>query len=142
MPLVNFHLTQNDITQDQIDDLIKRASMVYAQALRCPVERIRVFVNLHNNFNVGVAGESVSRNKLNAPYFDFIVLEGRSLQQRRKLAEDFTELLVEIFDVKRDLVRGSCRKVHPEDWSIGGVLASELRKDEVKKRVEGTASDA
>jgi len=42
--------------------------------------------------------------------------------------------------VRRDLVRGSCRRVAPEDWAIGGIPASVLRKDEVEARAGLAAS--
>jgi len=36
--------------------------------------------------------------------------------------------------VRRELVRGSCRRVEPQDWAIGGEPASVIRKDEVAAR--------
>jgi len=32
----------------------------------------------------------------------------------------FGDLLVEVLGVRRELVRGACRRVPPKDWSIGG----------------------
>ena len=81
-----------------------------------------------------VAGELAAVNKVHAPFFEFIVLEGRSLAQRQRLLKDFTELLVEVLGVRREHVRGACRLVRPEDWAIGGEPASALRKDEIAAR--------
>lgn len=136
MPLVNFHLVNKNLSQIKVNHLIKGASELYAEVLECPIDRVRVYINLHEPMHVGVAGELVAVNGLEAPYFEFIVLLGRSLEQRRKLAEGFTDLLVDVLEVERGVVRGSCRNVSPEDWSIGGVLASELRQGEIKKRAE------
>ena len=136
MPLVNFHLVNKNISETHVNDLIKGASKLYADVLECPMDRVRVYVNLHKENHVGVGGELVSINQKEAPYFEFIVLLGRSLEQRRKLTEGFTDLLVEVLGVERSVVRGCCRNVPAEDWSIGGVLASELRQDEIKKRAE------
>ncbi|GAC06220.1 tautomerase family protein [Paraglaciecola chathamensis] len=138
MPLVNFNLLKSDVCESQIERLIKQSSELYADVLECPIERVRIYINLFDRAHVGVAGDLVAFNHINAPYFDFIVLDGRSLDQRRRLAEGFTDLLVSIFAVDKSLIRGSCRKILPEDWSIGGILASELRKNEIQNRAEAT----
>ena len=77
---------------------------------------------------------------LHAPFFDFIVLEGRTLEQRQRLLTGFTAMLVEILGVQAELIRGTCRRVHPEDWSIGGQIASVLRADEIRARAEAAAA--
>ena len=63
------------------------------------------------------------------------------LDQRHRLLAGFTDLLVETLAVRRDLVRGSCRRVEPQDWAIGGEPASVLRKDEVEARARAAAAD-
>ena len=136
MPLVNFHLVNINISQSKVNHLIKGATTLYAQVLECPLERVRVYVNLHETCHVGVGGEVIDRSSQEAPYFDFIVLEGRPLAQRQKLSVGFTDLLVEVFNVDRGVIRGRCHNVHPEDWSIGGVLSSELRQAEIKQRAD------
>jgi phenylpyruvate tautomerase PptA (4-oxalocrotonate tautomerase family) len=52
------------------------------------------------------------------------VLEGRAAEQRRRLLEAFTDLLVDLLGVDRKLVRGRIIQVSPDDWAIGGVPAS------------------
>ena len=55
------------------------------------------------------------------------------MDQRQRLLVGFTNLLVEILGVDRALVRGQCKRVAPEEWSIGGTPASEQRAAEIKK---------
>ncbi len=76
----------------------------------------------------------VSNNHLHAPFFEFIVLEGRSLDERQQLMSGFTALLVEVLGVAPGLVRGRCIRVHPQDWSIGGTGADQLREKEISAR--------
>ena len=139
MPVVNFHLISQKTTPSQDERLLKEAAKLYSEVLKSPMERVRAFITTHAAEQFVVAGELVSNNGLHAPYFDFIVLEGRPLEERHRLMAGFTDLLVDILGVKRDLVRGSCRRVEPEDWSIGGVSASELRANEIKAREDAAA---
>ena len=134
MPIVNFHLLAGQSTAEQDARLLEEASRLYAEVLQAPMERVRAFITPHAAGQFAVAGEPCSVNGLHAPFFEFIVLDGRSLEDRQRLHRDFTELLVDVLGVRRELVRGMCRRVPPEDWSIGGVPASVLRADEVAAR--------
>jgi 4-oxalocrotonate tautomerase len=142
MPVVNFHLISQQTTPSQDAQLLKEAAKLYSEVLKSPMERVRAFITTHPATQFFVAGELASNNGLHAPYFDFIVLEGRPVEERHRLLAGFTDLLVDILGVQRDLVRGSCRRIEPEDWSIGGVPASELRANEVKARAEAAALQA
>ena len=75
---------------------------------------------------------------MQAPYFEFSVLDGRPLDQRQRLLGGFTELMVEILEVDRALVRGQCKRVSPEEWSIGGQPASELRAADIENFTQVT----
>ncbi|AIL59836.1 MULTISPECIES: tautomerase family protein [Pseudomonas] len=134
MPVVNFHLVQGHCSAEQKVQLLKAASQLYSQVLESPIERVRAFVTLHAADECAVAGDVVSANGLHAPYFDFIVLEGRPLDERRQLMSGFTNLLVDILEVERRLVRGRCTRVEPQDWSIGGLGADALREQEISAR--------
>lgn len=138
MPIVTFHLVAGQTTAEQDERLLRDACRLYAQALGAPIERVRAFITRHGPHKVAVAGELVAQNGLHAPYFDFIVLEGRPVEERQHLLAAFTDLVVETLGVRRDLVRGSCRRVAPEDWAIGGVPASVARKTEVEARAAVT----
>jgi 4-oxalocrotonate tautomerase len=142
MPVVNFHLVSQKTTPAQDERLLKEAAKLYAEVLKSPMERVRAFITTHAAEQFVVAGELVSKNGLHAPFFDFIVLDGRPLDERHRLMAGFTDLLVDILGVKRELVRGSCRRVEPQDWSIGGLPASELRASEVKAREDAAALKA
>ncbi|MDD2670668.1 tautomerase family protein, partial [Zoogloea sp.] len=127
MPVVNFHLVEGLTTPEQDERLLLGACRLYADVLRAPMERVRAFITLHRASQFAVAGELVAHNGLHAPYFDFIVLDGRPLDERQRLLAGFTDLLVDTLGVRRDLVRGSCRRIEPQDWAIGGEPASALR---------------
>ncbi|TYC54239.1 4-oxalocrotonate tautomerase [Zoogloea oleivorans] len=140
MPVVNFHLVEGLTTPEQDERLLLGACRLYADVLRAPMERVRAFITPHRASQFAVAGELVAHNGLHAPYFDFIVLDGRPLDERHRLLAGFTDLLVDTLGVRRDLVRGSCRRIEPQDWAIGGEPASALRKDEVEARARAAAS--
>ena len=140
MPVVNFHLVEGSYSPEQAERLLRAAGALYAEVLAAPVERIRAFISRHRPEEFLVANDLASNNGLHAPFFDFIVLEGRTLEQRQRLLAGFTALLVEILGVKAELIRGTCRRVHPEDWSIGGQVASVLRADEIRARAEAAAA--
>ncbi len=134
MPVVNFHVLEGMSTPEQDERLLIGACQLYAEVLKAPMERIRAFITPHRPGQFAAAGGLCAHNGLHAPYFEFIVLEGRSLEDRHCLMRRFTDLLVDTLGVRRDLVRGSCRRVAPEDWSIAGEPASVVRKDEVAAR--------
>ncbi|MBV2132559.1 tautomerase family protein [Pseudomonas sp. MAP12] len=134
MPVVNFHLLAGHSSAEQDQRLLEEASRLYSEVLKAPMERVRAFITTYPTNQFAVAGELSSSNGLHAPFFEFIVLDGRSLEDRQRLSQGFTELLVEVLGVRRELVRGRCQRVAPEDWSIGGAPASVLRADEVQAR--------
>ncbi len=134
MPIVNFHLVDGMSTAEQDERLLIGACQLYAEVLKAPLERVRAFITLHRPGQFAVAGGLCAHNGLHAPFFDFIVLDGRPLDERHRLLRGFTELLVDTLGVRRELVRGSCRRVEPQDWAIGGEPASVIRKDEVAAR--------
>lgn len=134
MPIVNFHLVDGMSTAEQDERLLIGACQLYAEVLKAPLERVRAFITLHRPGQFAVAGGLCAQNGLHAPFFDFIVLDGRPLDERHRLLRGFTELLVDTLGVRRELVRGSCRRVEPQDWAIGGEPASVIRKDEVAAR--------
>ena len=134
MPVVNFHLVEGFSTPEQDERLLVASCRLYAEVLDAPMERVRAFITRHAAGEFAVAGALVTRNGLHAPYFDFIVLEGRSLEQRQRLLAGFTALLVECIGAQRELVRGRCTRVEPQDWAIGGEPTGVLRHDEIAAR--------
>lgn len=142
MPVVNFHLLAGYSSAEQDERLLVEASRLYSEVLKAPIARVRAFITTYPASRFAVAGVLCSANGLHAPFFEFIVLDGRALEDRQRLHQGFTDLLVEVLGVPRELVRGLCRRVAPEDWSIGGAPASVLRADEVAARAaagEGVA---
>jgi 4-oxalocrotonate tautomerase len=134
MPVVQFHLADDKHSVEQCEELMVKASELYSSVLGSPMERVRVFIQFHKPWAMATAGKPVSRGGAVAPYFCFIVLEGRSLDQRQALIEGFTDLIASVLGEEKQQVRGACWPVPPEDWGIGGKPASELRKDEISQR--------
>lgn len=134
MPILNYHLVEGQYSQTQHQRLLLDSSRFFAEALRCPIDRIRVFINLHRPELFAVGGRPVSDTGARAPYFTFVVLEGRSLEDRQKLLTGFTDIVVEVLGVERGLVRGGIVPVAPENWAIGGEPASRKRADEARAR--------
>ena len=140
MPVVNFHLAEGQSSTKQHEQLLRESCLLYCEVLKAPMDRVRAFITSHTASQFTVAGDITRGTGLNhAPYFEFIVLDGRPLEERQRLLSGFTELLVNIMKVRRELVRGCCRRVDPEDWAIGGVSASVLRKEEISMRAEAAA---
>ncbi len=134
MPIVHFHLVEKAYSDEQCEALMVESSRLYAQVLHSPIERVRVFVNLYSKAMVAVGGLVVSRGAQPAPYFEFVVLSGRPLDERQRLIVGFTDLVESILGVERSVIRGACWTIPAEDWGIGGVPASMLRSKEVLSR--------
>lgn len=134
MPLVHFHLVENSANEEQIAVLSEVASHIYADVLESPIERVRVFINFHAAKHMAVGGKQISQGAPAAPFFDFIVLAGRSVEQRQQIHRQFTDLLAEVLGVPRAIIRGRCNLANPEDWSIGGQSAANIRQNEIAAR--------
>lgn len=134
MPILNFHLVQGQHEAAKVETLLLKASALFAEVLACPIDRVRVFATEHAPQHFCIGGKLVSQHEQVAPYFSFIVLEGRSQADRQRLLSGFTDLVVDILGAPRANVRGGIVPVAPSDWSIGGVLASELRLAEIEAR--------
>ena len=134
MPILNFHLVQGQHSDAAVEELLLRSSKLFAEVLACPIDRVRVFVTEHAPRHMFVGGKKVGAGDTAAPYFTFIVLKGRSLEDRHRLLSGFTDLIVEILGAPRELIRGGVTPIEPEDWSIGGTPASLLRQTEIEAR--------
>ena len=134
MPIVNFHLVANTYSDEQCQQLLEKSSQLYAEVLESPIIRVRAFINVYEAKMMSVSGQVIKDYTLAAPYFEFIVLAGRSIEQRQRLLIGFTELIKEILGVEASLIRGCCRHVEPEDWCIGGITANNLRAKEIQER--------
>jgi phenylpyruvate tautomerase PptA (4-oxalocrotonate tautomerase family) len=142
MPVVSFHLVEGQFSAAQHERLLVEGSRLFAEVLASPIERVRAFIHLHPPGLVAVGGVPVSREERRAPYFHFVVLEGRPLEARQRLLRGFTELLVEVLQVPRELVRGGVVPVSPDDWAIGGEPASARREGEIRARAEAAGASS
>ncbi len=134
MPILTVRLKQEAWTREQLNDFMLKASELYAAALECPIDRVRVFLDLYDPDNVAVAGRISAETGTQAAYFDFLALEGRPLKQRHELLEGFTDLLQNILGIDRSIIRGACLNIAPEDWAIAGTPASVARQKEIEAR--------
>lgn len=134
MPVLNIHLVAGQYDDARIETLLVRCSERFAEGLRCPIDRVRVFVTEHRPELFCVGGRVVRDSGVKAPYFSFILLEGRSLEDRQSLIAAFTDCIVDVLDVPRNLVRGGIVPVAPENWGIGGTPASVTRQAEIEAR--------
>lgn len=140
MPILHFHLAEGLYSDTQQERLLIESSQLFARELACPIDRVRAFIHLYAPQRVAVGGELVSRRDGDAPYFQFVSLEGRPLEQRQRLLRGFTDLLVEILGVPRERVRGGCWPVASENWAIAGVPASVVRATEIASRAVAAAA--
>ncbi len=134
MPIIHFHLAEGRYSDAQQRRLLIESSQLYAEVLRCPMDRVRAYIQHYPQRLVAVAGELLSEGAVDAPYFHFLVLEGRSLAERHALLSGFTDLLVDCLGAERGRIRGGCWPIPPEDWAIGGTPASVARAAEVAAR--------
>lgn len=132
MPVMTIRLVEGQHSDADLERLLVEASRVYADGLECPIERVRVFVEMLPARRVAVGG--VPSPAAPAPFFDFVVLAGRPLEQRQRLLADLTGVLVDVLGAAQARVRGLCREVAPENWAIGGEPASAKRADEIAAR--------
>jgi|SRR5690554_2943429 len=131
MPVAKFYSSGCVLEAETIERFLDSASDIYAKILDCPKDRVRVYLIPMASEHVAIEGEIPGPPSF---YFEFIVLEGRSLEQRQQIARGFCELIGSAFSVDSRKVRGHCIRVNPEDWCIGGQFASELRKSEIEAR--------
>ncbi|MCW0182723.1 MAG: tautomerase family protein [Zavarzinia sp.] len=133
MPIIHFHLAEGTASADQERRLLIAASRLYAEVLQCPMDRVRAFVVPYARTRCAVAGVMLDDGGADAPYFEFLVLEGRPLETRQRLLTGFTDLVADILGVEKGLIRGHCKRVQPEEWCIGGRMAQDLRKADIER---------
>ena len=134
MPILHIHLVEDQYSDEQTRRLLLDCADFFAQTINSPVERTRVFAHMHLAQRVAVGGQLMSDKPARAPYFEFVTLQGRPVEERQALLTGFTRILVETLGVDGALVRGACWPVEPENWGIGGVPASVLRAREIAQR--------
>ena len=134
MPIVTYNLVGGAHDDEAIGALLTRSCELFAEVLECPIDRVRAFAHEFRPQAVCIGGELMSDGAAEAPYFHFMLLDGRPLDQRQRLLRGFTDLLVECLGVERSRVRGGMWPVAPEHWAIGGNPAAGLRADEIAAR--------
>lgn len=131
MPIVRFHSAGLRHSETVVTNFLEKASEIYARILECPVDRVRALYIPHDRKMVATGGATPGPASV---FFEFIVLEGRSLAQRQRIASEFTDLIEKLLGVDLAVIRGHCIRVDPEDWCIGGRFASDIRESEIEQR--------
>lgn len=124
MPVAHFHLVDTSYTTEQRRRLLTEATRCYAEVLDSSLERVRTFVVGYAPEHVATAGAVVADGGIPAPYFTAIVLADRPAAQRQELLARFTDLIVEILEAPRSVVRGQIIEVDPANWGIAGTSAN------------------
>jgi len=140
MPILEFHLAAGHYSDKQVGELLVAASEGYARVLQCSIERVRVFAQFYEGRHVAVAGTLLSEGAKAAPYFHFLVLEGRPIEQCHELLTLFSTLCVEVLGADRELVRGGCWPIPPQYWAIAGAAASVTRAGEIAARAQAVTA--
>ena len=141
MPIVTFHLAEQSCSEADAAQLITDASELYSRVLSAPMERVRVFINYYPANALGVAGKPLTSGHKGAPFFEAIVLSGRPKEQRHELMLGFSRLVAAALSVEQSVVRGRIIQIDPDDWSIGGIPAAEMRKQEIADRAAAAATN-
>lgn len=135
MPVIHLHLAEGLLAPAQEGELLQQAAQVYARLLEAPVDRIRAILHVHALHRVCVAGQPVTADPATqAPFFECLLLAGRSEAMRHAVLAAFTDLLAALPGVDRSRIRGFCHEVPPANWAIAGQPASVARAAEVAAR--------
>jgi phenylpyruvate tautomerase PptA (4-oxalocrotonate tautomerase family) len=136
MPILEYRLAEGQYTDEQVSDLLLASARLYAEVLKSPVDRVRVVALTYKPQHAVVGGKLVSEGGPSAPWFHFLVLEGRPVDECQALIGGFTDLVVSTLGVERSLVRGGCWPIPPQYWGIAGTPASVMRAREIAARAD------
>lgn len=137
MPVVEYRIVAGQHEATAVGQLLEASCTLFAAVLECPFDRVRAFAHEVQPSHACFGGTLVSQGAAEAPFFTFALLEGRTEEQKLRLLEGFTDLLVEHLGADRSLVRGAVWMVPPTDWAIAGVPAAVARQAEVQARARG-----
>lgn len=136
MPILEYRLAEGQYTDEQVSDLLLASARLYAEVLKSPLDRVRVVALTYKPQHAVVGGHLVSEGGPSAPWFHFLVLEGRPVEECQALITGFTDLVVSALGVERSLVRGGCWPIPAQYWGIAGTPASVMRAKEIAARAE------
>ena len=139
MPIVKYYVVEGRHSDEQLAALLTGSCAFFAEVLECPVDRVRAFAHEFRPEVACIGGEMATDGAADAPYFRFVLLRGRSLEQRQRLLRGFTDLVVDCLGVERSRVRGGIWLVDPENWAIAGEPAAAARAAEIAARAEHDA---
>lgn len=70
------------------------------------------------------------------PHIQITLVKGRTTEQKQRIAERMTDVLVEEAGVKREWISLSIIEVEEDSFAEGGVLARDLRKRSAAKETK------
>ena len=142
MPIVQFHLIEGRHAEEAVRGLLLEASQFYVDTLYPgvtprPSDRVRAFVSMTKPQHWATAEVLASEGGTDAPYFTCLTLTGRPDTQLHALLKGFTDLIAKHLGCEPRVIRGRVIPIDPNQWSIGGAPASDLRKSETHARQTG-----
>ena len=138
MPIFTAYLLHSEKTESQVPELLIKATKFAADTLNSPIERIRAGVVYFEQGHWYAGGKPVNADGDQIPFFEMYALEGRPKEQRQALLSGLTDIIAETLDIEKKVIRGCIKRIHSEDWGIGGTPASELRAREIAARITNT----
>jgi 4-oxalocrotonate tautomerase len=134
MPVIKMHVPDGLLAPQAEAALVEAVLHRFAELQESPVERIRAFLTVHPPTRYATGGQA---GRSPGPFFEFVVMEGRPVEQRQALLTAFAQLLADATGVPVTQVRGMCQVVSPENWVIGDQPATLARKDHVARLRQG-----
>ena len=67
------------------------------------------------------------------PFVSVKMFEGRTMEQKRKIVEGITKVLIDVLKVDKTGVRVIFEDFSRDNWSIGGEIVSDKEKKAAKK---------
>ncbi|MDT7837031.1 tautomerase family protein [Aquabacterium sp. OR-4] len=141
MPVANIHVLAGH-PRPVLKQLLREASMAFAQAIDAPPERLQVWITEVDPGLYALAGEpadevlarGVPRAEAEIPLIRMALMEGRPVATLHRVMADLSAAVARVLGGDPQRVRVQIDHVHPERWAIGGVPASQARAAELARR--------
>jgi len=134
MPVLHIHIPESAADASRARRLLEEGSRVYADALECPVDRVRLFLHTYAPGMAAVGGQVLEQGDQGAPFFSCYAMADRAQAQIDHLMAQLTALIADILVVPPAVIRAECKRVPPTNWYIAGESAATKRKVELEAR--------
>lgn len=140
MPLANIYVLSGH-PKPVLKKLLREFAATYARILEAPIDRLQVWIEEVDTELYAIAGEPadevlarMERADAEIPLIRFVMMEGRPASQVETAIRELSEVVARNLGARLERVRAEVRTVPPENWGIGGQLASVLRATEISAR--------